>query len=69
MTEITVEESFAQIEALNQRADRARTEGRHDDAIDALTELLAHPCAHHQIYDWEVLNDIHELHRRAKQWD
>lgn len=69
MTNITAEQSFAEIAALSEEASNTRTERRYQDALDALDRLLAHPCAHHQLFDWEVLNDIHELHRQAKQWN
>ena len=69
MPEITYEESLRQT---NQLGRRAREAGKADDlatAIDLWRELLAHPCAHHQVVAYEVWDDIHQLYRRAGNYD
>ncbi len=69
MPEITYEASSRQIEAI---AERVRVRQRDRDlaaAIAGLHELLAHPCAPHQVVAFEVWDALHELHKQAGEHD
>jgi tetratricopeptide (TPR) repeat protein len=69
MAEITVDESWRQVRALVDRAEQAAEERRWTDAIERLRAVLAHPCAHHQVVAYEVLDDIHQTWRQAGHYD
>lgn len=69
MAEITYEQSRRQIDALRQQARAAEQRDDWPAAVAALERLLAHPCAHHEVYAPEVVDDIHQLHRRAGAYD
>lgn len=69
MAEITLDESLRQIRTLTQRAEQAADEGRWVDAVEGWRAVLAHPCAHHQDVDHEVLDEIHQTWRRAGRFD
>lgn len=56
--------SSREIRRLTQAAEEAERAGQIDDAIDAWRAVLDHPCAHHQVVDYEILDEIHQLHRR-----
>jgi tetratricopeptide (TPR) repeat protein len=65
MAEITVDESWREIRALIGRAEQAADERRWTDAIEVWREVLAHPCAHHQVAAYEILDEIHQTWRQA----
>ena len=69
MPEVTVEESLRQTEALGQKARNAERAGDFTGAVELLQQLLAHPCACHQVAAAEVWDDIHRLHRRVGNYD
>ena len=69
MAEITYEEARRQIDALAGQAHAAEERGDWQAAVAALERLLAHPCAHHEVYAPEVFDDIHQVHRRAGAYD
>lgn len=69
MPEITFEDSLRQIERVSRQARVAEEAGDLTAAIGHLRELLAHPCAHHQVAAYEVWDDIHHLYRRAGDHD
>jgi tetratricopeptide (TPR) repeat protein len=67
--EITYEESIRQTNRLSRRARGAGKAGDFAEAIGIWRELLAHPCAHHQVVAYEVWDDIHQVARRAGDYD
>jgi tetratricopeptide (TPR) repeat protein len=67
--EISFRESSRQIQALSARAQDLEKGGDWAGAIAVLHEMLDHPCAQHQIVAYEVWDDIHELHKRAGDYD
>jgi tetratricopeptide (TPR) repeat protein len=69
MAEITVEESWRQIGTLTDRAEQAMSDGRPDEAVGRWRAVLAHPCAHHQVAAYEVLDEIHRTYREAGHYD
>ena len=69
MAEITVDESWRQIRALVDRAEQTAGERRWTDAVERLRAVLAHPCAHHQVVAYEVLDEIHQTWRQACRYD
>jgi hypothetical protein len=69
MAEITLEQSFTEIDDLQSRARSARKSGESDDALDVLRALLEHPCADHQIVEHEVLDEIHTVLRGLGRYD
>ncbi|MGO9874790.1 MAG: SEC-C metal-binding domain-containing protein [Acidimicrobiia bacterium] len=69
MAEITFDESLRQIRQLAQQAREAKQAGDVAEGIRICRQLLAHPCAHHQVAADEIWDDIHQLHRRAGEWD
>ena len=69
MAEIPFEESVRQINAFARRAERARKAGEWQEAVDGWRAVLAHPCAHHQVVDYEVREEIHQVLRQAGRWD
>jgi hypothetical protein len=69
MAEITVEESWRQIRTLTDRAEQAMAEGRPDEAVDRWRAVLAHPCAHHQVAAYEILDEIYRAYREAGRYD
>jgi tetratricopeptide (TPR) repeat protein len=69
MAEITVEESWRQIGTLTDRAEQAMSDGRPDEAVERWRAVLAHPCAHHQVAAYEILDEIHRACREAGQYD
>lgn len=66
---ITPAESSRQITCLTEHAQAAERAGPVDDAIAAWLAVLDHPCAHHQVVDYEILDEIHQLLRRAGRYD
>lgn len=69
MPEISFTESSRQIRAITDRVQRSEKANDWDGAAEALQELLGHPCAHHQVLAHEVWDDIHELRKRAGDYD
>jgi tetratricopeptide (TPR) repeat protein len=69
MPEISFKESDRQIRAINERVREAEKAKDWGSAIAGLHELLDHPCAHHQVVAYEVWDNIHELHKRAGDYD
>jgi tetratricopeptide (TPR) repeat protein len=69
MAEITVEESWRQIRTLTDRAEQASADGRPDEAAERWRAVLAHPCAHHQVAAYEILDEIHRAYREAGHYD
>jgi len=67
--EIPFDESSRQVNELVRRAERARKAGEWQEAVDGWRAVLAHPCAHHQIVDYEVMEEIHQVLRQASRWD
>jgi tetratricopeptide (TPR) repeat protein len=69
MAEITVEESWRRIRTLTDPAEQAMAEGRPDEAAERWRVVLAHPCAHHQVATYEILDEIHRAYREAGRYD
>ena len=69
MPEISFNESDRQIRAMNNRVREREQASDWEAAIAALHELLDHPCSHHQVAAYEVWDNIHELHKRAGDYD
>ncbi len=69
MAEITVEESWRQIRTLIDRAEQDTADGRPDEAVERWRAVLAHPCAHHQVAAYEVLDEIHRAYREAGHYE
>ncbi len=69
MTMIGLERSDGEIDALQRRADAARRSGDAAGALDALQSLLDHPCAHHQILEYEVRDEMHSVLRESGRFD
>ena len=69
MAEITVEESLRQIRVLVERAEQAVKDRRFGEAVDWWRAVLDHPCAHHQVVDYEILDEIHQAWRQAGRYE
>ncbi len=69
MPEISFNESCRQFRAINDRVQEAEKAKDWGEAIAGLHEMLGHPCAHHQVAVYEVWDSIHELHKRAGDYD
>jgi tetratricopeptide (TPR) repeat protein len=69
MPEISFNESYREIQAINERVQESEKAKDWSSAIAGLHELLDHPCAHHQVAAYEVWDNIHELHKRAGDYD
>src|SRR5579875_3913651 len=69
MPQISFKESDRQIRAISQRVREAEKAKDWGAAIAGLYELLDNPCAHHQVAAYEVWDNIHELHKRAGDYD
>ena len=69
MAEITFEESLRQIRVLTDQAEQAMSERRPDEAVERWRAVLAHPCAHHQVAAYEILDEIHRAYRKAGHYD
>lgn len=69
MPEIPFEESVRQVNELVRRAEQRRKAGEWQEAVDRFRAVLAHPCAHHQVVDEEILEEIHQALRQAGRWD
>lgn len=67
--EISFNESNRQIRAISNRVREREQANDWEAAIAALHELLDHPCAHHQVAAYEVWDNIHELYKRAGDYD
>jgi tetratricopeptide (TPR) repeat protein len=65
MAEITVEESWRHIGTLTDRAEQAMADGRPEEAAERWRAVLAHPCAHHQVAAYEILDEVHRAYRQA----
>ncbi|MEQ8717368.1 MAG: SEC-C metal-binding domain-containing protein [Acidimicrobiales bacterium] len=66
---ITFEQSGQQARELSDRVDAARNAGDSEAELDAHWALLEHPCAHHQIVEHEVLDEVHQVLRRLGRFD
>jgi hypothetical protein len=69
MAETTVDGSWREIRALIDRAEQAVEERRWEEAVDRWRAVLGHPCAHHQIAMYEILDEIHGTWRRAGRYE
>ena len=69
MAEITIDESWRQIQALIDRAEQAMADGRPDEAVDRWRAVLDHPCAHHQLAAYEILDEIHRAYRETGHYE
>ena len=69
MAEITLEESWRQVRTLTDRAEQAMADGRPVEAVDRWWAVLAHPCAHHQVAAYEVLDEVHRAFRAAGHYE
>ena len=69
MPEVTFEEAQRQIRRMTDAARDAENAGGYDEAVAEWTAVRAHPCAHHLVVDYEVLDQIHLVFRRAGRWD
>ncbi len=69
MPEIPFDESLRQVNELVRRAEQARKAGEWQEAVDGWRAVLAHPCAHHQVVDYEVMEELHQVLRQASRWD
>jgi tetratricopeptide (TPR) repeat protein len=59
----------ARIRTLTDPAEQAMAEGRPDEAAERWRVVLAHPCAHHQVATYEILDEIHRAYREAGRYD
>jgi len=69
VAEITDDESYRDVEALWERAHDARRAGEREDALGVYEELLEHPCAHHRVTEYEVLDEMHQVLRQLGRFD
>jgi SEC-C motif len=69
MPEVTFEEAQRQVSRLSDAARDAENAARYDDAVARWRAVLAHPCAHHLVVDYEVVDEIHQVLRRAGRWE
>ncbi len=69
VTTISLAESSRQVEELVKGAEAAARTGPVDDAVAAWRRVLGHPCAHHQVIDYEIIDDIHQLLRAAGRYE
>lgn len=69
MATISFEESSRQVEGLIKVAEAAARTGPVDDALAAWRRVLDHPCAHHQLIDYEIIDGIHQLLRAAGRYE
>ena len=69
MAEITLDESWRQLRGLTRRAEQAAKERRWTEAVERWRAVLAHPCAHHQVVTYEILDQIHQAWRQAGRYD
>ena len=66
---ITYEQSGAQVRELWDRVDAAGKALEREGTLDAYRALLDHLCAHHQVIDHEVLDEIHRVLRELERYD
>lgn len=69
MPEITYTESDRQIKELEDRARQARDDGNREAELAAYRELVAHPCANHQLDLAFIHDEIHQLLRSLRRYD
>ncbi|MFP5308807.1 MAG: SEC-C metal-binding domain-containing protein [Actinomycetes bacterium] len=69
MAQITFAESVRQIQSLVDQAEEAMAARRPGAAVERWRSVLAHPCAHHQVLTYEVLDEIHRAYRDAGRYD
>ncbi len=69
MPRITYDQSSEEIRELWDRVDAARPARDQEAELAAYRALLEHPCAHHQVFDHEVLDEIHQVLRRLGRYD
>lgn len=65
----SLEESYAEFDRLWARARAERQSGDREAALTALKSLLDHPCAHHQVVGYEVLDEMHSVLREMGRFD
>lgn len=66
---ITYERSGEQISRLWDRVHAARNAHDAEAELDSYRELLEHPCARHQIVDYEVLDEVQRVLRRLGRYE
>lgn len=66
---ISFEESYEQIDALWERTYAARRSDDREAALEALRELLDHPCAHHRVIAHEVHDEMFMVLRELGRFD
>jgi len=54
---------------MTDRAEQAAAAGDWADAVERWRVVLAHPCAHHQVAAYEVLDEIHQVWCQAGCYD
>ena len=69
MATISFAESSRQIEELIKVAEAAARTDRSTGAVAAWRRVLDHPCAHHQVTDYEIVDEIHQLLRAAGRYE
>ena len=69
MATISYADSSRQIDELVKVAEAAVRTGPVDGAVAACRRVLAHPCAHHQVTDHEIIDEIHQLLRAAGRYE
>lgn len=69
VSRIDVEESDEEIRVLWGRVEAARDARDAHAELDACWALLEHPCAHHQVVEHEVLDDVFQVLRRMRRFD
>lgn len=69
MAEITLDESWRQVRALVDRAEQAVKDRRWSEAVERWRAVLDHPCAHHQVVDYEILDEVHQAWRQAGRYE
>lgn len=58
-----------QVNELSRRAEQLSRAGEWQAAVDGWRAVMDHPCAHHQVVDHEVMEEIHQALRQAGRWD
>ena len=69
MARITFDESYREIQALWEQAQTLRRAGDREAALRVYEELLAHPCAHHRVTEYDVLDETHQVLRQLGRFD
>ena len=69
MPDINSNQSCQQIRAISDRVQEHKEADDWDGALGGLHDLLEHACAHHQVTAYEVWDELHELNKRAGDYD